>query len=49
MPNAAIFAGGRGVRELAAGEIEVFGDRHRLLANVTTPADYEELEGLRRH
>jgi molybdopterin-guanine dinucleotide biosynthesis protein A len=49
MPTAAILAGGRTVRELTAGEIEVFGDRHRLLANVNTPADYEELEGLRRH
>jgi len=37
------------VRELTAGEIDVFGDRHRLLANVNTPADYEEFEGLRGH
>jgi molybdopterin-guanine dinucleotide biosynthesis protein A len=37
------------VRDLTAGEIEVFGDRHRLLTNVNTPADYEEFEGLRRH
>ena len=49
MPTAAILAGGRAGRELTAGEIEVFGDRHRLLARVNTPADYEELEGLRRH
>jgi molybdopterin-guanine dinucleotide biosynthesis protein A len=49
MPTAAVLAGGRAVRELTAGEIEVFGDRHRLLASVNTPADYEELEGLRRH
>jgi molybdopterin-guanine dinucleotide biosynthesis protein A len=31
------------VRELTPGEIDAFGDRHRLLANVNTPADYEEL------
>ena len=37
------------VRELTAREIDVFGDRHRLLANVNTPADYEEFEGLRGH
>jgi molybdenum cofactor guanylyltransferase len=37
------------VRELTAGEIDVFGDRHRLLANVNTPADYEEFEGRRGH
>jgi hypothetical protein len=49
MPTTAILAGGRAVRELTAGEIEVFGDRHRLLASVNTPADYEELGGLRRH
>ena len=49
MPTAAILAGGRAVRELRAWTIEVVGDRHRLLANVNTPADYEELEGLRRH
>jgi molybdopterin-guanine dinucleotide biosynthesis protein A len=37
------------VRELTSGEIDAFGDRHRLLANVNTPADYEELEGLQGH
>ena len=37
------------VRELTAGEIDVFGDPLRLLANVNTPADYEEFEGLRGH
>jgi molybdopterin-guanine dinucleotide biosynthesis protein A len=37
------------VRELTAVEIDAFGDRHRLLANVNTPADYEEFEGLRGH
>ena len=49
MPTAAILAGGRAGRELTAGEIEVFGDRHRLLANVDAPADYEEIEELGRH
>jgi molybdopterin-guanine dinucleotide biosynthesis protein A len=37
------------VRELTAGEIDAFGDHHRLLANVNSPADYEEFEGLRGH
>jgi molybdopterin-guanine dinucleotide biosynthesis protein A len=37
------------VRELTAGEIDAFGDRRRLLANVNSPADYEELKGLRSH
>ena len=37
------------VRELTAREIEIFGDRRRLLANVNTPADYEEFEGRRAH
>jgi molybdopterin-guanine dinucleotide biosynthesis protein A len=37
------------VRELTAGEIDAFGDRHRLLANVNTPADYEEFAGLGSH
>jgi len=37
------------VRELTAREIDVFGDRHRLLANVNTPADFEGLEGLGGH
>jgi molybdenum cofactor guanylyltransferase len=37
------------VRELTAGEIDVFGDPLRLLANVNTPADYEAFAGLRGH
>jgi molybdopterin-guanine dinucleotide biosynthesis protein A len=37
------------VRELTADEIDAFGDRHRLLANVNTPADYEKLAGLGGH
>ena len=37
------------VRELTAGEIDAFGDHHRLLANVNTPADYEQFAGLRGH
>ena len=37
------------VRELTPGEIDAFGDRHRLLANVNTPADYEELGELLGH
>ncbi len=37
------------VRELTAGEIDAFGDRHRLLANVNTPADYEEFGELLGH
>lgn len=37
------------VRELTPEEIDAFGDRHHLLANVNTPADYEELEGLQGH
>lgn len=37
------------VREVMPAEIEPFGDRHRLLANVNTPAEYEELEAVRGH
>jgi len=37
------------VRELTAGEIDAFGDHHRLLANVNTPADYEQFAGLGGH
>ena len=37
------------VRELTAEEIDAFGDRFRLLANVNRPADYEELAGLGGH
>ena len=36
------------VRVIEAEEIDVFGDRHRLLANVNTPADYAGLEALHK-
>ncbi len=36
-------------RVLTAGEIDAFGDRHRLFANVKTPADYEALGELQGH
>jgi molybdopterin-guanine dinucleotide biosynthesis protein A len=37
------------VRELTPGEIDAFGDRHRLLANVNTPADLEAFGELLDH
>ena len=37
------------VRVVESDEIERFGDRHRLLANVNTPADYAGLEALHGH
>ena len=37
------------VRVVRAWEIDAFGDRHRLLANVNTPADYAGLEALQGH
>lgn len=37
------------VRVIETEDIEVFGDRHRLLANVNTPADYAGLEALHGH
>jgi molybdopterin-guanine dinucleotide biosynthesis protein A len=37
------------LRELTATEIDAFGDRNRLLANVNTLAEYEELETLLGH
>lgn len=37
------------VRLVEADEIERFGERHRLLANVNTPADYAGLEALQVH
>ena len=37
------------VRIVAAEEIERFGDRERLLANVNTPADYAGLDALQSH
>jgi molybdopterin-guanine dinucleotide biosynthesis protein A len=37
------------VRVVEAEEIEMFGDPHRLLANVNTPADYAGLETFQGH
>jgi molybdopterin-guanine dinucleotide biosynthesis protein A len=37
------------VRAVTGRELEAFGDPGRLLANVNTPAEYEELEALQRH
>jgi molybdenum cofactor guanylyltransferase len=37
------------VRLVEAGEIDAFGDRERLLANVNSPADYAGLEALHSH
>lgn len=37
------------VRELTAAEIDAYGDHNRLLANVNTPGEYEELETLWGH
>jgi molybdopterin-guanine dinucleotide biosynthesis protein A len=37
------------VRAIGGDELERFGDRHRLLANINTPAEYEELEALQAH
>ena len=36
-------------RVVTSEELERFGDRHRLLANVNTPADYAGLEALQGH
>jgi molybdopterin-guanine dinucleotide biosynthesis protein A len=36
-------------REVTAEEIDRFGDRKRLLANVNTPAEYAGLEALQGH
>ena len=36
-------------RAVTAEEIDRFGDRHRLLANVNTPAEYTGLEALQGH
>lgn len=36
------------VRLVEADEIDTFGDRHRLLANINTPADYAGLEALHK-
>jgi molybdopterin-guanine dinucleotide biosynthesis protein A len=37
------------VRVVAARELSAFGDLHRLLANVNSPADHRELEALQGH
>jgi molybdopterin-guanine dinucleotide biosynthesis protein A len=37
------------LRVVTGEEIDRFGDRHRLLANVNTPADYTELEAPHHH
>jgi molybdopterin-guanine dinucleotide biosynthesis protein A len=37
------------VRVVTGEELDAFGDRNRLLANVNTPAEYEELETLHGH
>jgi molybdopterin-guanine dinucleotide biosynthesis protein A len=37
------------LRRVTAEEIDRFGDRHRLLANVNTPAEYIGLEALHSH
>ena len=34
---------------VTAEEIDRFGHRHRLLANVNTPAEHADVEGLRSH
>jgi GTP:adenosylcobinamide-phosphate guanylyltransferase len=58
MASAAILAGGRARRfdgrdksALVVGgrSIDAFGNRHRLLANVNTPVEYEEIEALAGH
>ena len=36
-------------RMVTGDDIERFGDRHRLLANVNTPTEYEDLEALQGH
>ena len=37
------------VREVSSGELDAFGDRERLLANVNTPAEFAGLEALQGH
>jgi molybdopterin-guanine dinucleotide biosynthesis protein A len=41
--------GEMGTRVVTAEEVERFGDRHLLLANVNTPAEYAGLEALQGH
>ena len=37
------------VRAVTAEELHAFGDPHRLLANVNTPADHRELDAFQGH
>jgi hypothetical protein len=37
------------VRAVDTAEVEQFGDRHRLLANLNSPSDFEELVALYGH
>jgi molybdopterin-guanine dinucleotide biosynthesis protein A len=37
------------VRTVTSDEIDAFGNPHRLLANVNTPAEYEDIEALAGH
>jgi len=37
------------VRVVPSEELDAFGNRHRLLANVNTPVEYEEIEALAGH
>lgn len=37
------------VRELTAADVDAYGDHNRLLANVNTPGEYEEIETLWGH
>ena len=37
------------VREVTVSELDAFGNHERLMANVNTPGDYEEIEALQRH
>jgi molybdopterin-guanine dinucleotide biosynthesis protein A len=37
------------VRAVTAEELRAFGDVHRLLANINTPADHQELDALQGH
>jgi len=36
-------------RIVPSEELDLFGNRHRLLANVNTPVEYEEIEALAGH
>lgn len=37
------------VHVVTSEELDAFGDRHHLLANVNTPVEYEEIEALQSH